>query len=43
MKDPQLAMNPNKIVQYLKKPTREFTKQDLIKFTKDNKIGFINL
>jgi len=42
MNDSQIEMNPNKIVQYLKKPAREFTKQDLIKFIEDNNIGTIN-
>jgi len=42
MNDSEIEMNPNKIVQYLKKPAREFTKQDLIKFIEDNNIGSIN-
>jgi len=42
MADSQISMNPNKIVQYLKKPAREFAKQDLIKFIEDNNIGSIN-
>jgi glutamine synthetase len=42
MNDSQIAMNPNKIVQYLEKPAREFTKQDLIKFIDDNNIGAVN-
>ena len=42
MNDSQIVMNPNKIVQYLKKPAREFTKQDLIKFIEDNNIASIN-
>jgi glutamine synthetase len=42
MNDSQIEMNPNKIVQYLKKPASEFTKQDLIKFIEDNNIGAIN-
>jgi len=42
MTDTQIALNPNKIVQYLKKPAREFTKQDLIKFIEDNNIGSVN-
>jgi glutamine synthetase len=42
MNDSQIEMNPNKIVQYLKKPAKEFTRQDLIKFIEDNNIGSIN-
>jgi glutamine synthetase len=42
MEDTHIAMNPNKIVQYLKKPSRDFTKKDLIKFIKNNKIEMVN-
>ncbi|UCH12535.1 MAG: glutamine synthetase, partial [Candidatus Omnitrophota bacterium] len=42
MKDTQIAMNPNKIVRYLKKPPEEFTKEDLIKFIDENKIEMVN-
>lgn len=42
MNDSQIEMNPNIIIQYLKKPAREFTKQDLIKFIEDNNIQSIN-
>ncbi|MFC1869844.1 glutamine synthetase family protein [Chloroflexota bacterium] len=42
MNDLEIALNPNKIVQYLKKPAKEFTKQDVIKFIEDNCIGSIN-
>ncbi|MGB2826811.1 MAG: glutamine synthetase family protein [Dehalococcoidales bacterium] len=42
MKDPQLAMNPNKIIQYIGKPAKELTKEDLIKFIEENNIGSIN-
>lgn len=42
MNDSQIAMNPNQIVQYLEKPAREFTKQDLIKFIEGNNIGSVN-
>ena len=42
MSDSQVELNPNKIVRYLKKPARELTKQDLIKFIEDNDIGSIN-
>jgi len=42
MQDTQIAMNPNKIVQYIGKPAAELTKADLIKFIEDNGIGSIN-
>jgi len=41
--DTQIAMNPNKIVRYLRKPSEEFTKKDLIKFIENNKIEMVNL
>ena len=41
MKDTVL-MNMNKVVQFLGKPPEEFTKQDIIKFIKDNKIEMMN-
>jgi len=42
MKDTQIAMNPNPIVQYLGKSPEEFTKEDLIKFIEENKIEMVN-
>ena len=42
MKDTQIAMNPNKIVQYTGKPAEEFTKADLIQFIEENDIGSVN-
>ena len=42
MKNTQIAMNPNRIVQYLGKPPEEFTKEDLIKFIEENKIEMVN-
>ncbi len=42
MKDSQILMNPNKLVQFLKKPTSEFTKNDIIKFCKEYKIEVVN-
>ena len=41
MKD-TVVMNMNKVVQFLGKPPEEFTKQDIIKFIKDNKIEMMN-
>lgn len=37
-----IALNPNKIVQFLKKPSDEFTKNDLITFIEENEIKMIN-
>jgi glutamine synthetase len=42
MKDTQIEMNPNRIVQYLGKLPEEFTKGDLIKFIEENKIEMVN-
>lgn len=39
---PFSELNPNPLVQYLDKPTKDFTKNDLIKFIKDKKIQMIN-
>lgn len=36
-------MNPNPLVQYLNKPSEEFTKDDIIKFIEDNNIEMVNL
>jgi len=43
MEDARIAMNPNKVVQYLGKPPEDFTKQDLIKFMAENGIEMVNL
>ncbi|MBN1983389.1 MAG: glutamine synthetase [Chitinivibrionales bacterium] len=43
MKEFDIAMNPNKLVQYLKKPANEFTRQDIVKFIEDNHIKMVNL
>ena len=37
-----VALNPNKIVQYLGKPADEFTKKDLIKFIEENEVKMVN-
>ncbi|WP_410510121.1 glutamine synthetase family protein [Methanosarcina hadiensis] len=41
MKTSSVEMNPNRLVQYLKKPANEFTKDDIIKFIKDNGIKML--
>ncbi|GAI03643.1 unnamed protein product [marine sediment metagenome] len=40
MKD--AGMNVNKIAQFLSKPAKEFTKQDLLKFIEGKKIEMLN-
>jgi len=42
MTDRWLAMNSNRLVQYLQKPAEEFTKKDLIKFIEGNEIEMVN-
>lgn len=42
MRDCEISLNPNKLVQYLKKPACEFTKNDIIQFVEDNEIEMIN-
>ena len=41
MKTSSVELNPNRLVQYLKKPASEFTKDDIIKFVKDNGIKML--
>lgn len=42
MKDSQVLLNPNPLVQFLKKPAKSFTKQDLIRFVEEFEIEMIN-
>ena len=42
MKDSRIALDPNKLVQFLGKPSEEFTKKDLIRFVEQNNIETIN-
>jgi len=35
-------MNPNQLVQYLNKPSSEFTKQDIIRYVEDHDIAMVN-
>ncbi len=37
-----IAMNPNRLVQFLKKPASEFTRADIIKYCTENEVQFIN-
>ena len=38
----ELSMNPNKIVAYLQKPCKEFTKADIVRYIKENEIRMVN-
>ncbi|MFI5383237.1 MAG: glutamine synthetase family protein [Methanosarcina thermophila] len=42
MKPSSIKMNPNKLVQYLNKPADEFTKEDIMKFIRENGIKMLN-
>ena len=42
MKDSQYLLNPNKLVQYLKKPAAQFNGQDIIRFIEENGIEMLN-
>lgn len=42
MRDLEVLMNPNKLVKYLKKPAREFTKHDIVKYIDDHNIEMLN-
>jgi len=42
MRELEVLMNPNKLVKYLKKPAREFTKHDIIKYIDDHNIEMLN-
>ncbi len=41
MKPSSIELNPNKLVQYLNKPASEFTKEDIMKFVKENGIKML--
>lgn len=38
----KIALNPNKLVQFLDKPARDFTKKDIIKYVSENNIKMLN-
>ncbi len=42
MKDTEILMSPNELVRFLKKPSHEFTKNDLILFCEEREIEMIN-
>jgi glutamine synthetase len=38
----ELELNPNKLVSYLGKPCKEFTKADIVRYIKENGIRMVN-
>ena len=42
MKDFKSLLNPNPLVKYLNKPSKDFTKSDIIRFIENNGIEMIN-
>ena len=42
MNDAEILMNPNDLVQYLKKSPEFFTKDDIVRFCEENDIEFVN-
>lgn len=42
MKSNEILMNPNELVQFLKKPAAEFTRDDIIKFIEARSISMVN-
>ena len=39
--DQKIAMNPNRLVQYLQKPAAEFTRADIIRYCEENQIPLL--
>lgn len=42
MNQEQLSLNPNRLVRYLNKPAKDFTREDIIKFIEGNNIEMLN-
>lgn len=42
MREYEVALNPNPLVKYLRKPSREFTRYDIIRFIEENEIEQVN-
>jgi len=38
----EIVLNPNKLVQYLDKPARDFTRKDIVKFIEENDVRNVN-
>ncbi len=43
MNEREVLLNPNKLVQYLKKPASKFTRHDIIQYIDENNIEMLNL
>lgn len=43
MREYEITLNPNRLVKYLKKPSAEFTRHDIIRFIDENEIRMVNL
>lgn len=41
-KNDEILLNPNELVQFLKKPSGEFTKDDIVRFIEAKGIGMLN-
>ncbi|MCQ2066658.1 MAG: glutamine synthetase, partial [Bacteroidaceae bacterium] len=37
-----IEMNPNLLVSYLRKPAAEFTRADIVRYCRENKVEFVN-
>lgn len=42
MRELEVALNPNKLVKYLRKPANEFTRHDIIRYIEENEIEQLN-
>ncbi len=42
MKSDGIAFNPNELVRFLKKPAREFTREDIVRFCEEKQVEMIN-
>ncbi|MBK6773477.1 MAG: glutamine synthetase [Ignavibacteria bacterium] len=42
MREYEVSLNPNKLVKYLRKPSKEFTRHDIIRFIEENGIEMVN-
>jgi hypothetical protein len=41
MKNSDILMNPNELVQFLQKPAQDFTREDIMRFAEGQKISMI--
>lgn len=42
MRELEVALNPNKLVKYLRKPAKEFSRHDIIRYMEENNINHLN-